>query len=116
MRLRLQVASGRFGVTPEFLVNADQLEIKIAQGAKPGEGGQLPGKKVRAHAPLGRGRHGGGCSFCSCGMSFAWFCCIAASLHLAKPRWADMRCNARRYGTPAALQHLHHLPLQPSPS
>lgn len=41
-----QVASGRFGVTPQFLVNADQLEIKIAQGAKPGEGGQLPGKKV----------------------------------------------------------------------
>ncbi|KAL4447262.1 hypothetical protein ABPG77_007295 [Micractinium sp. CCAP 211/92] len=41
-----QVASGRFGVTPEFLVNAEQLEIKIAQGAKPGEGGQLPGKKV----------------------------------------------------------------------
>ena len=33
-------------MTPEFLVNADQLEIKIAQGAKPGEGGQLPGKKV----------------------------------------------------------------------
>ncbi|XP_020235974.1 ferredoxin-dependent glutamate synthase, chloroplastic isoform X2 [Cajanus cajan] len=41
-----QVASGRFGVTPTFLANADQLEIKIAQGAKPGEGGQLPGKKV----------------------------------------------------------------------
>ncbi|CCP38221.1 ferredoxin-dependent glutamate synthase (plastid) [Chondrus crispus] len=41
-----QVASGRFGVTPEYLVNAKQLEIKIAQGAKPGEGGQLPGKKV----------------------------------------------------------------------
>lgn len=41
------MASGRFGVTPEFLVNADQLEIKIAQGAKPGEGGQLPGKKAR---------------------------------------------------------------------
>lgn len=41
-----QVASGRFGVTPSFLVNAEQLEIKIAQGAKPGEGGQLPGKKV----------------------------------------------------------------------
>ena len=35
-------------MTPEFLVNADQLEIKIAQGAKPGEGGQLPGKKVRS--------------------------------------------------------------------
>ncbi|KAK9154649.1 hypothetical protein Sjap_002129 [Stephania japonica] len=44
-----QVASGRFGVTPTFLVNAEQLEIKIAQGAKPGEGGQLPGKKVSAY-------------------------------------------------------------------
>ncbi|XP_010543537.1 PREDICTED: ferredoxin-dependent glutamate synthase 1, chloroplastic/mitochondrial [Tarenaya hassleriana] len=44
-----QVASGRFGVTPTFLVNADQLEIKIAQGAKPGEGGQLPGQKVSAY-------------------------------------------------------------------
>ncbi|XP_042944437.1 ferredoxin-dependent glutamate synthase 1, chloroplastic/mitochondrial-like isoform X2 [Carya illinoinensis] len=44
-----QVASGRFGVTPTFLVNASQLEIKIAQGAKPGEGGQLPGKKVSAY-------------------------------------------------------------------
>nr|WCH56278.1 glutamate synthase [Hypnea sp.] len=41
-----QIASGRFGVTPEYLINAKQLEIKIAQGAKPGEGGQLPGKKV----------------------------------------------------------------------
>lgn len=41
-----QIASGRFGVTPYYLINAEQLEIKIAQGAKPGEGGQLPGKKV----------------------------------------------------------------------
>src|SRR6202022_3795054 len=41
-----QVASARFGVTSEYLVNADDLQIKIAQGAKPGEGGQLPGKKV----------------------------------------------------------------------
>jgi glutamate synthase (ferredoxin) len=41
-----QVASGRFGVTPEYLVTAKQLEIKMAQGAKPGEGGQLPGQKV----------------------------------------------------------------------
>jgi len=41
-----QVASGRFGVTPEYLVNAEVLQIKIAQGAKPGEGGQLPGSKV----------------------------------------------------------------------
>jgi glutamate synthase (ferredoxin) len=41
-----QVASGRFGVTPEYLVTAKQLEIKMAQGAKPGEGGQLPGPKV----------------------------------------------------------------------
>ena len=41
-----QVASGRFGVTSEYLVNADELQIKLAQGAKPGEGGQLPGGKV----------------------------------------------------------------------
>ncbi|HET9074561.1 MAG TPA: glutamate synthase large subunit [Solirubrobacteraceae bacterium] len=41
-----QIASGRFGVTNEYLVNADQLQIKMAQGAKPGEGGQLPGHKV----------------------------------------------------------------------
>jgi len=41
-----QVASGRFGVTAEYLVNADQIQIKVAQGAKPGEGGQLPGHKV----------------------------------------------------------------------
>jgi glutamate synthase (NADPH/NADH) large chain len=41
-----QVASGRFGVTTDYLVNADELQIKIAQGAKPGEGGQLPGHKV----------------------------------------------------------------------
>ncbi len=43
-----QVASGRFGVTPTYLVNAEVLQIKIAQGAKPGEGGQLPGHKVDA--------------------------------------------------------------------
>src|SRR5450756_2925285 len=41
-----QVASGRFGVTSEYLVNAEELQIKMAQGAKPGEGGQLPGSKV----------------------------------------------------------------------
>lgn len=41
-----QIASGRFGVTPHYLVNAEVLQIKIAQGAKPGEGGQLPGNKV----------------------------------------------------------------------
>lgn len=41
-----QVASGRFGVTAEYLVNADEIQIKVAQGAKPGEGGQLPGFKV----------------------------------------------------------------------
>ena len=44
-----QVASARFGVTAHYLVNADTLQIKIAQGAKPGEGGQLPGHKVSAH-------------------------------------------------------------------
>ena len=43
-----QVASGRFGVTTEYLVNADDIQIKMAQGAKPGEGGQLPGHKVNA--------------------------------------------------------------------
>ncbi|SDO49842.1 glutamate synthase large subunit [Desulforhopalus singaporensis] len=43
-----QVASGRFGVTPHYLVNADVIQIKMAQGAKPGEGGQLPGHKVTA--------------------------------------------------------------------
>jgi glutamate synthase (NADPH/NADH) large chain len=43
-----QVASGRFGVTAEYLVNADMIQIKMAQGAKPGEGGQLPGDKVDA--------------------------------------------------------------------
>jgi glutamate synthase (ferredoxin) len=47
-----QVASGRFGVTPEYLMNAKQLEIKMAQGAKPGEGGQLPGKKVSPYIAL----------------------------------------------------------------
>lgn len=41
-----QIASGRFGVTPEYAVNAEELQIKVAQGAKPGEGGQLPGHKV----------------------------------------------------------------------
>ena len=41
-----QVASARFGVTSEYLVNADDLQIKMAQGAKPGEGGQLPAHKV----------------------------------------------------------------------
>ncbi|MEM7293287.1 MAG: glutamate synthase large subunit, partial [Pseudomonadota bacterium] len=50
-----QVASGRFGVTPHYLVNAEVLQIKIAQGAKPGEGGQLPGHKV--NETIARLRH-----------------------------------------------------------
>ncbi len=50
-----QVASGRFGVTTEYLVNADDIQIKIAQGAKPGEGGQLPGHKVSVQ--IARVRH-----------------------------------------------------------
>ena len=54
-----QVASGRFGVTTSFLMAADQLEIKVAQGAKPGEGGQLPGKKVSPYiASLRRSKAG----------------------------------------------------------
>ncbi|HEY9872677.1 MAG TPA: glutamate synthase-related protein, partial [Candidatus Obscuribacterales bacterium] len=47
-----QVASGRFGVTPEYLMSAKQIEIKMAQGAKPGEGGQLPGKKVSPYIAM----------------------------------------------------------------
>jgi glutamate synthase (ferredoxin) len=47
-----QIASGRFGVTPEYLMSAKQLEIKMAQGAKPGEGGQLPGKKVSPYIAM----------------------------------------------------------------
>ncbi len=50
-----QVASGRFGVTTNYLVNADELQIKVAQGAKPGEGGQLPGHKVDEN--IARTRH-----------------------------------------------------------
>ncbi|MDO9199094.1 glutamate synthase-related protein [Rhodoferax sp.] len=50
-----QVASGRFGVTAEYLTSADQIQIKMAQGAKPGEGGQLPGGKVSEY--IGRLRH-----------------------------------------------------------
>jgi glutamate synthase (NADPH/NADH) large chain len=50
-----QVASGRFGVTAEYLTNADDLQIKMAQGAKPGEGGQLPGAKV--YPWIGQTRH-----------------------------------------------------------
>ena len=54
-----QVASGRFGVTPEYLMSAKQIEIKLAQGAKPGEGGQLPGKKVSPYiASLRRSKPG----------------------------------------------------------
>ncbi len=47
-----QVASGRFGVTPEYLMHASQIEIKMAQGAKPGEGGQLPGTKVSSYIAM----------------------------------------------------------------
>ena len=54
-----QVASGRFGVTPEYLLSAKQIEIKLAQGAKPGEGGQLPGHKVSSYiAGLRRSKPG----------------------------------------------------------
>ena len=50
-----QVASGRFGVTIWYLANADEIQIKIAQGAKPGEGGELPGRKVDSN--IARIRH-----------------------------------------------------------
>ena len=48
-----QVASGRFGVTSSYLAHADELQIKMAQGAKPGEGGELPGYKVSSYLPIG---------------------------------------------------------------
>ena len=59
-----QVASGRFGVTSEYLVNADDLQIKMAQGAKPGEGGQLPGQRrsTRGSPRPGTRRPGSGSS------------------------------------------------------
>ena len=50
-----QISSGRFGVTPEYLMNAQQLEVKMAQGAKPGEGGQLPGEKASSYIAMLRG-------------------------------------------------------------
>ena len=50
-----QIASGRFGVTANYLTNADELQIKIAQGAKPGEGGELPGKKVQVSSNASKG-------------------------------------------------------------
>jgi glutamate synthase domain-containing protein 2 len=53
-----QVASGRFGVTTEYLVSADQIQIKMAQGAKPGEGGQLPGGKVSEYIGMLRSEPG----------------------------------------------------------
>ena len=49
-----QVASGRFGVTSAYLSNADELQIKMAQGAKPGEGGELPGYKVKNRVEEGK--------------------------------------------------------------
>ena len=67
-----QVASARFGVTTNYLVNADELQIKMAQGAKPGEGGQLPGHKV--DDVIARVRH----SIPGRGLDFA----AAASRHL----------------------------------
>ncbi|GFR49656.1 hypothetical protein Agub_g11798 [Astrephomene gubernaculifera] len=54
-----QVASGRFGVTAYYLTNADELQIKISQGAKPGEGGELPGDKVKGDIALTRGSTAG---------------------------------------------------------
>lgn len=50
--LLVQIASGRFGVTATYLASANELQIKIAQGAKPGEGGELPGRKVQVGAVI----------------------------------------------------------------
>ena len=90
-----QVASGRFGVTSEYLTNADDLQIKMAQGAKPGEGGQLPGHKVypwiaaTRHSTPGVGSHQP----------------AAAPRHLLdrRPQAADPRSEERQ---PAARVHV----------
>jgi glutamate synthase (ferredoxin) len=88
-----QVASGRFGVTSEYLVNAREIQIKMAQGAKPGEGGQLPGSKVYPsdrqdprHSTAGRGPH----------------LAAAAPRHLLDrgPCRADPRPQERQHGGP----------------
>ncbi len=64
--LRPQVASGRFGVTPQFLVNADQLEIKIAQGAKPGAAPPLQGRQPTRRTPEPRNHDESSCEECDC--------------------------------------------------
>ena len=90
-----QVASGRFGVTAEYLVNADDLQIKMAQGAKPGEGGQLPGHKVDKN--IARVRY----STPGVGLDFA----AAASRHLldrgsgaAHPRSEERQSEGAHFG------------------
>jgi glutamate synthase (NADPH/NADH) len=70
-----QVASGRFGVTSHYLANSDQLQIKMAQGAKPGEGGELPSHKVTDYIAQNRMTTPGKCDlllslFVSCLLSF----------------------------------------------
>ena len=91
-----QVASGRFGVTTEYLVNSDMMQIKMAQGAKPGEGGQLPGHKV--DATIARVRH----STPGVGLDFA----AAASRHLFDrgSGAADLRPQERQSGRPGLGQ------------
>ncbi len=64
--LRPQVASGRFGVTPQFLVNADQLEIKIAQGAKPGAAQLLQGRQLTRRTPEPHNHDESSCEECDC--------------------------------------------------
>ncbi len=83
-----QVASGRFGVTTEYLVNSDMMQIKMAQGAKPGEGGQLPGHKV--DATIAKVRH----STPGVGLDLA----AAAPRHLFDrgPGAADLRPEERQ--------------------
>ena len=91
-----QVASGRFGVTTEYLINSDMMQIKMAQGAKPGEGGQLPGHKVdaaiAARAALDAGRRPD--------------LAAAASRHLfdRRSRAADLRPQERQSGRPGLGQ------------
>ncbi len=78
-----QVASGRFGVTAYYLTNADELQIKISQGAKPGEGGELPGGKVQVRlAGGGKGRVE---RLSAAEMLAAFKCVVAFGLRRARP-------------------------------
>ncbi len=95
-----QIASGRFGVTANYLTNADELQIKIAQGAKPGEGGELPGKKVQVSSILAVPPHPG-CLLLPCNDHAAhiW------TLHGNHPESMPKQADKTRYQTNSCASH-----------